>query len=220
MSEVKFITKDGKKIPLSITRLSDEQLSKIIREGNSTLVDAEVSKFDASKFKNKKMDMLGEKVAQAIVETRDRRFRGMQKEHEQEGRAFAEQNPEVRVLEKLNKDPEFKLNPEHTWGKKDEIIDLPTYIQAEEVPVKAKELFTIDVIKFKGKGAEGVSVASVEQLKEIQKDAFGDKLVSRRNNVDIFIKESRIMVSPNKNRPMVFQIKSRTYILAPRVEFE
>jgi len=214
-----FITKNKKVVPFSVRKMSDSQLEKIIKEGNSKLKKIESKHGEAYILKDKKLDALAEKVAQATITKRERAFKKLQEDNERDHKTFAEKNPEVRILEALQKDPNFKMSGDHTYGWKDTKIDLPTYIPVKTISEnnEINEPFEYGSVSFKGEGSEGISFVDADRLKLIRQDAFKNKLLSRRNSFDAFRKEAKIFVSPNPDRPILIHLKSRSYILAPRV---
>lgn len=213
---VRFITKNHKKIP--IKKMSDVQLEKIASEGNAKLKEIERKHGETFILKNKKLDALAERVAQARIEQRDRGLKKLREDNERDQKEFAKNNPEVAVLKELTEDPNFHQSDDHTWGWKNIKIDLPTYIPAIELPVDKDDPFEFNATRFKGQGSvDASSFVNNERLKEIRIHAFKDKLVSRRNSPEGFNKEAKIFVSPSPDRPIVFQFKSRTYILAPQI---
>ena len=120
----KFITKNKRVIPISIRKMSDADLDTIYNEGNTIIKKAEREHGDAYVLKNKKLDALAQKVADAYIEKRNR---ASQKLDEDFAKAQKEHNkdPDVKAFKKLQKNPKFHINPTHTIGWIDEKIDFP-----------------------------------------------------------------------------------------------
>jgi len=211
----KFITKNKKVIPLSITKLSDTQLEKMVNEGNAKLNEIERKHGETFILKNKKLDALAEKVALGRITQRNRMETASQKVRDEEDKKN-KKNPNLIALAKLQKNPKFKVSADHTYGYMDAELPLPNYVEGVAFAQNPRDSngnlhrFGID-----GEGAFRFSLLGEDRLKEIVNDAKKAKLLEKFDTVRALISKSKVKVRTEADKPVIIILGKRRYLVAP-----